>query len=80
MFVRTDVVYKMHSCLSSAFSRCVEITFDPVFQVLKTEKEKQDIFHREHMDDLLDKQNQQITADNIRVVTRGEGLGGERRG
>ncbi|XP_036088633.1 cilia- and flagella-associated protein 57 isoform X5 [Rousettus aegyptiacus] len=29
-------------------------------QVLKTEKEKQDIFHREHMDDLLDKQSREL--------------------
>ncbi|KAM7099461.1 cilia- and flagella-associated protein 57 [Molossus nigricans] len=29
-------------------------------QVLKTEKEKQDIFHREHMDELLDKQTREL--------------------
>lgn len=75
MFVRTDVVYKMHSCLSSAFNRCVEITFDPVFQVLKTEKEKQDIFHREHMDDLLDKQSREL-QDLGEFTSRGHVGGG----
>ncbi|XP_042806543.1 cilia- and flagella-associated protein 57 isoform X3 [Panthera leo] len=29
-------------------------------QVLKTEKEKQDVFHRERIDDLLDKQSQEL--------------------
>ncbi|XP_005866144.1 PREDICTED: cilia- and flagella-associated protein 57 [Myotis brandtii] len=29
-------------------------------QVLRTEKEKQDVFHREHMDDLLDKQTREL--------------------
>lgn len=46
-----------------------------MFQVLKTEKEKQDIFHREHMDDLLDKQSREL-QDLGEFTSRGHVGGG----
>lgn len=33
---------------------------DSLFQVLKTEKEKQDIFHRERIEDLMEKQGREL--------------------
>lgn len=75
MFVSKDRC-KMRSCFSNAFSRCIEMrTFDPVFQVLKTEKEKQDIFHHERIDDLLDKQSREL-QDLGEFTSRGHMGGG----
>ena len=51
----------MCSCPRAAFSRCVGMrTVDSVFQVLRTEKEKQDVSHRERIEDLLDKQSREL--------------------
>lgn len=56
-----DVASKSSSCPIGAFDKCVEMRKgDSLFQVLKTEKEKQDIHHRERIEQLLDKQGREL--------------------
>lgn len=56
-----DVASKSSSCPVGTFDKCVEMRKgDSLFQVLKAEKEKQDIHHRERIEQLLDKQNREL--------------------
>lgn len=60
-FMNEDVTSKSSSCPIGAFDKCVEMRkSDSLFQVLKTEKEKQDVHHREHIEELLDKQSREL--------------------
>lgn len=60
-FMNEDVTSRSSSCPIGAFDKCVEMRKgDSLFQVLKTEKEKQDVHHREHIEELLDKQSREL--------------------
>lgn len=56
-----DVASKSSSCPIGVFDKCVEMRKgNSLFQVLKAEKEKQDIHHRERIEQLLDKQGREL--------------------